>query len=146
MTTNISIILLPVLVLACGCESLGKAGATDKTPPVATSPASGTSVTRPAEGHGSVVKIIFIEQEQACKCTRDRIEKSWSALQAVLANVPGLTVERLAWDTQEKAVERYGAKRPLQVIPGLYFLKADGEIVDVLQGEVTAEQIQAVLR
>jgi hypothetical protein len=92
-----------------------------------------------------VALIVFIGQDQACACTRDRIDKSWKALQDALAGRPGVKVHKIQWDVDEMEAEKYSALKPVMVIPGIYFLDDKGGLVAFLQGEVTAAQIAAVM-
>jgi len=92
-----------------------------------------------------VARIVFIDQEEACDCTRKRIDGTWAALQEALQDHQDLPVERIHGDMQEAAAKVYLDQRPLMVAPGVYFLDADGGLIDQLQGELTAEQIAAFL-
>jgi hypothetical protein len=92
-----------------------------------------------------VARIVFIGQEQACHCTRDRIDGSWTALQAALGEGSGIAVERLRRDTQADQVEEYRMLRPFVTVPAIYLLDEDGAIVELLQGEVTEEQVRTAL-
>jgi len=102
----------------------------------------------PSDGAGAgknVALVVFIGQDQACACTRDRIDKSWKALQEALAGRPGIQVHKLQWDVDEMEAEKYSALKPVMVIPGIYFLDDKGGLAGFLQGEVTAGQIAAVM-
>ena len=127
---------LPVLalVLASGCNKDVGAQPAPKPEAPAAKP-----VAKP------VAKLAFIDQAECCECTRSRIDASWAALQKALAKHPGLPVERIHADTQEQKAERYQVERAILVMPALYFVDADGRIVDQLQGELTAAKIEAVL-
>lgn len=92
-----------------------------------------------------VTKVVFIDKQEACDCTRARVTKGWDALQAALGGKPTPNIERLYVDTQPEQVQPYRAMRPMMAVPALYFLNANGSLVDQLQGEFSAAQIQAVL-
>jgi hypothetical protein len=126
-------------------------------PPAAA--ASGTPAGAPAPGSPAadpggdgavsspvspVARIVFLGKENACACTRSAIDASWNALQEALggANIP---IERYQVDTQGAQAAPYREMRALMGLPGIYFLNAAGGLIDVLQGEVSAGQIRAVL-
>lgn len=123
-------------VLSVGCK------------PPATAPASGIPAAAPTAtvppARQPVSKIVFIDKERACECTQKAIDASWAALQAALQGA-SLPVERIHMDTQEAFAEGYKAKRAMMAVPGLYFLADDGSVVELLQGEVAAEKVRAVL-
>ncbi len=100
----------------------------------------------PAETRPQVSRIVFVGQKDACECTRKRIDTTWEALQSVLATGPAVPVERIQLDVDEKNTERYHAMRALIVAPGIYFLDNDGDLIELLQGEVREDQISEMLR
>ena len=93
-----------------------------------------------------VVRIAFLDQEKCCDCTRRRIEASWAALQAALGSKSDVKVERVHVDTQKSQAEAYRRLKPNQVIPALYFLDHEGQLVEMLQGEVSADAVRKALR
>jgi hypothetical protein len=98
-----------------------------------------------AEGPAPVARIVFLDQEECCACTRDRTDATWAALQGALENDRQVPVERIHSDTQAELAGPYLTLRPMMVVPGLYFLDADDQLVEMLQGELTAEAIGAPL-
>jgi hypothetical protein len=92
-----------------------------------------------------VARVIFVDKEHACKCTQKRVDDGWAALEAALAEKQSATVERFHADTQPEAVEAYNELRAMMALPALYFVDAKGSLIELLQGEVTKEQIRAVL-
>lgn len=130
-----SLVLVPLLlVVATSCDQA-------KTP-AAQATATSTAATTTAS---KIEKVVFIDQENACDCTNKRIEGTWTALQSVLGK-PALPVERIHVDTEKAKAETYTMLRPLMVPPGIYFVDAGDAVVEMLQGEVTADQIAAVLK
>lgn len=94
----------------------------------------------------TAVRIVFVDKENCCKCTGQRTEKSWSALQGALKNKTGkVPVERIHIDTQADKAAKYKAMKPIMVIPAIYFLDADNGLIEMLQGEVTREQVEKFL-
>jgi len=94
----------------------------------------------------AVVTIVFLDLEECCECTRERIAGTWAELHKALEGAPEVSVERIHQDSQEEQAKPYLAMRALMVAPGLYFLDADGGLVEMLQGELTEDQIAALLR
>jgi len=126
-------VTLAFLLLA-GCRGPGGAAVGSDVPPA-----------DPAGAGKDIALIVFIGQDQACACTRDRIDKSWKALQEALAGRPKIDVHKIQWDVDEMEAEKYSALKPVMVIPGIYFLDDKGGLAGFLQGEVTAGQIAAVM-
>lgn len=91
-----------------------------------------------------VARIVFIGKENACACTRRSIDASWSALQEALGGA-AIPIERLTIDGQPSAVEPYRQMQAFFGLPAMYFLDGAGGLVGQLQGEVTAEQVRAIL-
>ena len=93
---------------------------------------------------GAVAKIVVVDKENCCDCTRDRTECTLTVLNQALES-SGIPVERLHVDTQEEAVAAYRAKKSFMVIPAVYFLGENGEVLHLLQGEVKEEQVLVAL-
>lgn len=121
------------LVLAVACER-------SKAKPVEPAAATAAMAKPPAK----VAKIVFIDKEHACDCTRKRTEDTWTALQAALGTT-ALPVERIHVDTQATQAGVYTAAKPLLVPPGIYLVDAGNAVVEALFGELTAPQIAAAL-
>ena len=131
--------LLVIATLAAGGGCSRASGESARTEP---SPTEGAEQPGPS---ASVARIVFIDQEQACDCTRRRIDGSWAALQAALGRDSGIAVERIHRDTQEEQAEQYRLLRPMVTVPGIYLLDGRGAVVELLQGEVTEEQVRTAL-
>jgi hypothetical protein len=101
---------------------------------MAASPATNAPSTK-------VVRIVFVGKEHACDCTRKKVETALAALQKVLGTPPKIPVEMLKVDTEEDKVEPYRKQKPMMAIPAIYFVDGKGGVVEMLQGEITAEQI-----
>jgi uncharacterized protein (DUF1501 family) len=93
-----------------------------------------------------LVRIVFVGKERACNCTRKTIDASWAALQKALGTPRKLPVERLQIDTQGDKVEPYRRQKPILALPAIYFIDGNDTVVELLQGEVTAQQVIGVLR
>jgi hypothetical protein len=155
MSSRNPIALSFVAVLALsGCDR--KAEASGSAPPATTSSARTATAAPPASLAGDpaapavstptspVARIVFVGKENACECTRAAIDASWAALQEALGGA-SIPVEQLKLDTQSALVAPYRDLQAMMAVPGLYFLDAAGGLAGMLQGEVTADQIRAIL-
>lgn len=123
---RIYVVAFALVIIAAGC----KQSKTDK----------------PASSGAGVARIVFVGQKDACQCTRDRIDASWVVLESVLGREPAVPVERIQEDVDAARAEEYAKLKAVIVVPGIYFLDEKGGLVELLQGEVTAEQVTAVLQ
>ncbi len=92
-----------------------------------------------------IARIVFIDKEHACACTREKIEASWRALKEALPPDHLIEIQTLHLDTQADLAAPFRRQRPLVAVPALYFLDDEDTIIDLLQGKLTAEQIGKVL-
>lgn len=135
-----TLLVLCVSVTACEnrkAEAVSASISASVVAPVASTAATSASNDATAE----VVRIVFVGKEQACDCTRKKVDTALAALQTVFGTPPRIPVEMLKFDTEEEKVEPYRKQRPIMAIPAIYFVDGKGSVVDLLQGEVTAEQI-----
>ena len=93
-----------------------------------------------------VARVVFMDKEHACECTRKRVDDTWAELQTALGTPPKLPIERIHIDTQAAQAGPYTSAKPLMVPPGIYFVDQQQHVVELLQGEVKAEEITAVLK
>jgi hypothetical protein len=125
------------------CMALAGAGCgqtrTSKTTAPVTSAAASERVS------AKITRVVFVGKEHPCDCTRKRLETGWTALQEALGTPPKVPVEQLKVDTQPEKVEPYQKQKPTMTLPALYFVDGKDSVVELLQGEVTREQITAVL-
>jgi hypothetical protein len=134
------------LFVLCGtvtaCENR-KAEAASASTPAAVVASAVSSAALPASNDSTtkVVRIVFVGKEHACDCTRKKVDTALAALQKVLGTPPRIPVEMLKVDTEEEKVEPYRKQKPMVAMPAIYFVDGKGGVVDLLQGEVTAEQI-----
>jgi hypothetical protein len=138
-SSTLGLLLVALGVLVLGCEQA--AGAAQPTAEPAT---ASTAVTASAKVV-PIARVVFVDLEDACACTRERIDLSWAALTQALGTPARLPVERIHQDSQAAQADPYLKARPLMVPPGVYFVDAKGEVLEQLQGEVTADQVAAVL-
>jgi len=130
------LVLLALDLGACERTKAAPAQAGAKTPSSALKPQPASKLAR----------IVFIDKENACDCTRKRVEKTWTALQLALGTPPALPVQRLHVDTQAGEAATYTNAKPLMVPPGIYFVDGRGGVVELLQGEVEGTEIERVLK
>ena len=133
------VIALSALVVMASCGRTPE-GSGAGSAPAPSEGAPGTSAS------ASVARIVFVDQEQACDCTAARIEGSWTALQAALGQGSEVPVERIHRDTQEQEADQYRLLRPMVTVPGIYLLDEGGAVMELLQGEVTEEQLRQALQ
>ena len=55
-------------------------------------------------------------------------------------------VERIHMDQAPNKAAPYKAKRPIMVPPAIYFFGKGDKLLEVLQGEITADQIKKVMK
>lgn len=125
---------IALLGLCAGCNR-----SSSSTSKAATSQAAAT------QNQPKVVKIVFVDQENACECTKKRIETTWAALLSALGPSSGIAVERIHLDMDPERAGQYTQLEALMVPPGLYLLDNQERITKLLQGEVKSEQIKAAL-
>jgi hypothetical protein len=129
--------VLCVLVSSCAQEE-----AAAHQPAVAAQASQATTAQAPAT---NVSKIVFVDENGACECTRERVEISWAALQSALDGRKDIPIERIYNDTEPEKVAPYKQMRAFMVIPAVYFLDGSGALLDRLQGEITAERFAKAL-
>ena len=109
-------------------------------------PAAAMAATPVTPTTSKITRVVFIDKEHACECTRKRVDDTWAALQAALGTPPKLPIERIHIDTQAAQAAPYTGAKPLMVPPGIYFVDQQQRVVELLQGEVKTEEITAVLK
>jgi len=67
-------------------------------------------------------------------------------LQKALGTSSKLPVERLQVDTEADKVAPYRQQKPIMALPAIYFVDGKNAVIELLQGEVTAEQVAALLQ
>lgn len=123
---------------ALGCERSRAAPGTAGTTSAVQAAAKPTT--------SKVARVIFVGKEHACDCTRKSVDAGWTALQQALGTPAKVPVERLQIDTQGDKVAPYRQQKPMMALPAIYFVDGKSTVLELLQGEVTAEQIVAVLQ
>lgn len=93
----------------------------------------------------SVAKIVFIGKQNACDCTRERVEDSLAALRTALDGSSEIPVEELHVDVEQAEVAKYQQMRSIVTLPAIYLLSDSGALVELLQGEVTEQQFRQAL-
>ena len=109
-------------------------------------PAAAMAATPVTPTTSKITRVVFMDKEHACQCTRKRVDETWAALQAALGTPPRLPIERIYIDTQAAQAGPYVSEKPLVVPPGIYFVDSQQHVFELLQGEVKAEEITAVLK
>lgn len=128
------------LVLA-GCQKVE-----DKPPtPTAAAEKKEAAPARPSASTSKVARIVFVDKQEACACTETRINTSWEVLTKALGTPPRVKVERVHMDTDPMTADPYTKMRPVMVAPAVYFFGPDDKLLEVLQGELTAEKVKKQL-
>jgi hypothetical protein len=135
------------LVVLCGtvsaCENRKAEARSNSVSPASVTAANSASASATAN---EVVKIVFVGKEHACDCTRKKLDAATTALHQVLGTSARIPVETLKADTEEEKVEPYRKQRPMMAVPAIYFINSKGSVIEMLQGEITAEQIAHVFK
>jgi len=140
-----ALLVLSVTVTACENRK-AEAAQTSSSAAVVASSGSVASVPASSDSTAKVVKIVFVGKVHACDCTRKKVDTALAALQKVLGTPPKIPVEMLKADTEEEKVEPYRKQKPMMALPAIYFVDGKGGVVELLQGEITAEQVAAVIK
>jgi hypothetical protein len=122
-----------LLGLALALASCNRSGA---------EPAPGAAANTDA---AKIARIVFVGKQEACDCTRAAIDASWAALEQALGTPARLPVEQLQNDTEGDKVAPYREQQAIMALPAIYFVDRGGRVLAQLQGEVTEQQIRAVL-
>jgi hypothetical protein len=130
-------LMLGLLILGCSRAQTDAAPGNTVTSAAVQAP--------PEVAAGKVKRVVFVGKEHACDCTRKTVETSWAALQQALGVPAKVPVDRLQIDTQPEQVAPYRGQRPVMALPGIYFIDGTNTVIELLQGEVTKEQIAAAL-
>lgn len=92
-----------------------------------------------------VAKVVFVGKKDACDCTRRAIAAGWAALGEALGEPAEPPVERLQIDSDGAAVAPYRQQKAMLALPAIYFVDQQGQVLELLQGEVSADQVNAAL-
>ncbi len=143
-STLFGLLVLAVIESACDNKNAGAASASASA--AVLQPATLSSALPLAKDPSAkVVKIVFVGKEHACDCTRKKVDSALAALKQVLGEPPRIPVEMLKVDTDEAKVEPYRKQQPMVAIPAIYFVDGKDTVLQMLQGEVNAEQISQAL-
>ena len=120
--------------------SQGAAGA-----PSGACSAGASSSACTGQAQAVVTRVVFIGKKEACDCTRKAIDGSLKSLETALAAGHAMPVEKLEVDTDSEKVIAYKRMKPFMALPAIYFLDIHDGLVEMLQGEISEVQVQAVL-
>jgi len=137
--------IVGVLLYFSFSTSCKQEAAASENPTVKKSTAPVSTPQKTQKTKKAVAEIVFVGKQNACDCTRKRIEDSWTALQKALGTPAKLPVERLQIDTDEAQVEPYRQQKAMMALPAIYFVDDKATVLELLQGEVTAEQVDDLL-
>jgi len=134
-----STLTLVVFALASvtGCNQKAQAGGPDQSH-------AAPSASAPAKR--AAARLVFLDKETACDCTKAKIDSSWSAIQAALGSGNPMPVERIHADTEADKAAPLIAKRKIVSLPALYVLDDSGNVLDLFQGEMEENAVRRSLR
>ena len=66
-------------------------------------------------------------------------------MQNVLKGGAQVPVENIQRDVDVKKTAEYAKLKPIMVVPGIYFLGKENNLIELLQGEITELQIGTAL-
>jgi hypothetical protein len=90
-------------------------------------------------------RLVFVDKEHACDCTQAKIDSAWAAISAVWGR-DRPAPERIHADTQAAALNTLRQKRPMVALPAVYVLDSQGEVLALLQGDVTEAKLRAAVQ
>jgi len=125
--TALTIVLV---ALAWGCKQ-----PTEQETPVSAGPVTTST---------AIDRIVFIDMADACDCTKKKIATAQEALEKALGQEE-IPVERIHMDTEDEKADVYRDKKPFMVVPALYFLDDAGNVLTLLQGDITETQVAEAL-
>jgi hypothetical protein len=135
------VVVVAIAVVACRGSDVKPDPSKASVPSTAASAAATASSSQT-----KLARIVFVDKEKCCQCTQDRIDASWTALQAALAGRKvALPVDRVHVDTQPEQAAKYRNKQPFTALPAIYLLDGSGNVVELLLGELTQAQVSAAL-
>jgi hypothetical protein len=129
MNTRIITAIL-LVILAAGCKQPAEQEVTVSAGPLTTSTA--------------IERIVFVGMSDPCDCTRKKIETAQAALEAV-DGAKTIHVDRFNLETDDEKIDVYRDKKPFMVVPALYFVDDAGNVLALLQGDITAKQVEDVI-
>lgn len=106
------------------------------------------SLNAPAvEPDTRIGRIVFLDKENCCNCTRTRQDATWANLQEALRDINSKPdVEVVHVDTQGERAGEYRDLEPTMVTPGMYFFDQDDAYLELLQGDISTDQIRRMLK
>ena len=137
--------LLTTIAVAGLAVSLSALAAACKQEVAASQRATASEPMKVSEGKSKIAKVVFVGKKDACDCTRKRIDHSWAALQQALGAPAKLPVVCLQIDVDGEKVEIYKQQKAIMALPAIYFIDGKAKVLELLQGEVTAEQVKETI-
>ena len=141
MNTKVLVLALTLSGALVGCHRSNAAPGN-----ASSNPAPEAQATSANPAAVKVARIVFVGKEHACDCTRKTVDAGWAVLQKALGTSSKLPVERLQVDTEADKVAPYRQQKPIMALPAIYFVDGKNAVIELLQGEVTAEQVAALLQ
>jgi hypothetical protein len=125
--TTLAVVLV---ALASGCKQPA-----DQEAPVSAGPVTSST---------AIERIVFVDMSDPCDCTRKKIDNAQKALDEA-SGAKTIHVDRLHLETDDEKIDVYRDKQPFMVVPALYFVDDAGNVLTLLQGDITAKQVEDVI-
>ncbi len=99
-----------------------------------------------AEGEKSLTRIVFITTSQACDCTMTRCQNAESSLEKAITKYPKAPrPEQIDYAREPERAKKLISKYTAVMLPIIYFIDEDGNLLDRLEGEFSGEDILELL-
>lgn len=98
------------------------------------------------EGEKSLTRIVFITTSRACDCTMTRCQNAESSLQKAITKYPKVPrPEQIDYASETERARKLISKYTAVMLPIIYFIDEDGNLLDGLEGEFSGEDISELL-
>ncbi len=93
----------------------------------------------------NVAKIVFMDRLDGNADAKAQLDAIWSEVQAAMEAWPHVAIERIHMDAEPRQTSKLLKLHSVDKLPGLFFLDADGGLLEFAQGDVTADQIREIM-
>ena len=93
----------------------------------------------------NVAKIVFMDRLDGNSDAKLQLDTIWAELQAAMETWPHVVIERIHMDAEPRQTSKILKLHSVDRLPGLFFLDADGGLIEFAQGDVKANQIREIM-
>jgi hypothetical protein len=97
------------------------------------------------ESSSKVARIVFLDRLDGNAAAKAHLDEVWVEVQTAMEDWRGILVERIHIDAEPKQSEKILALRSVDKLPGIYFLDENDALIEMLQGDVKANEIRKVV-